>query len=217
MKKYPLILLLVLFYFSAYSQQKDSTDYFSGEFGVSINKTNLQDENTEDRIGFGVSALCVARQHSRVNFVFGIEYNLTRQFKKVAYESHISNTSNIEYTLNNFSIPLNLRFNFGKTTKFIIEGGPFLDIILNSQREGTINTYLPDGNNGTVLETHDFKEKVRLSPINYGASIGMGISIPFDKFDIVVIPNYKLGLRQLGSHNTNIVNRYYRLTLGVKI
>jgi len=215
MKTFILILAGALSFLSAYSQEE--TPFFFNEFNISLNKTNLSDDNTENRFGFGVSANRIMLEQKKINFVFGLEYNLTKQFKKKTYEGHYAHATDLEYILNNLSVPLNFRLNFGKNSRFFLETGAFVDLILSSQRKGKIHTYAPDENNIITYKVSDFKENARLSPINYGIVSGIGLRVPFDKFELVFKPDYKLGLHELDSFKTSILNSYFRLNIGIKI
>ena len=116
MKKFILILAGALSFLSAFCQEEKS-HFFFNEFNISLNKTNLSDDNTENRYGFGVSANRIMLEQKKINFVFGLEYNSTKQFKKKTYEGHYAHATDLEYTLNNLSVPLNFRLNFGKNIK----------------------------------------------------------------------------------------------------
>lgn len=41
----------------------------------------------------------------------------------------------------------------------------------------------------------EFDEKTNFSIINYGVSIGIGINIPISKYTLIILPEYKLGLK----------------------
>jgi len=78
-------------------------------------------------------------------------------------------------------------------------------------------TYAPDENNVLTYKVSDFKEKTKLASLNYGVVGGIGLSIPFDKFEMVIKPDYKFGLRELDSFSTSFFNSYIRLNIGFKI
>lgn len=213
MKKNLIILFILFSFFSSYSQEKDAPFFFN-EFNISLNKTNLSDDNTEDRFGFGIGLNRLMIKQKKVNLVFGLEYNVTRQFKKNTYEGRYANATNLEYTLNNLSVPLNFRLNLGNTFKIFTEIGVFIDLIYSSQRKGTMRTYLPNSNN---LNEFSIKEKANLSPINPGISGSIGLIIPIYKVESIIKIDYKLGLHELDSYKTSVLNRYYRLIIGIKI
>jgi outer membrane protein assembly factor BamA len=216
MKKLIIILFWALSFFSAFGQEENNPFFFK-EFYISINRTNLSDDNTENRYGFGLSANRIAMEHRKINFVFGFEYNLTKQFKNKTYEGHYAHATDLEYTLNNLSVPLNFRVNFGKNNKVFFETGLFLDLIFGSQRKGKIHTYAPDENNVITYKVSDFEENARLSTLNYGIAGGIGLRVPFDKFEMIIKADYKLGIRELDSFKTSILNSYIRLNIGVRL
>lgn len=211
-----LIILWTLSFFFVFGQEKNDPFFFK-EFNISINRTNLSDDNTENRWGLGLSANRIMMEQRKINFVFGLEYNLTKQFKRRTYEGHFAHSTDMEYTLNNLSVPLNFRISFLEKNKIFIETGLFVDLILSSQRKGKIHTYAPDENNIVTYKVYNIKENAQLSRLNYGISAGIGISVPFDKFEIIIKPDYKLGLHELDSYKTSILNSYLRLNIGIKL
>lgn len=196
--------------------QEDSALLFFNEFEISINRTNLANENTEDRFGFGLGVLHSMLEQKKINLIFGFEYNLTNQFKKIIYEGHYAHSTDVEYTIHNLSIPLNVRYNVGNKVKFFIQAGTFVDLIVSSKRKGIMHSYLPDQNNNIVYKEFSFHEKAGLRNLNYGFSGGIGLRIPTRKKELTIKTDYKIGLNNLLIMD-NIYNRYLRLTVGLKI
>lgn len=213
------ITLFFLLFFSILNGQEDSISFFLNEFEISINRTNLEDENTEDRFGFGLGAFHSMMDSKKINLIFGFEYNLTNQLKKIIYEGHFAHATNVEYMIHNLSIPLNVRYNIGNKVKFFIQSGTFVDLIVNSIKKGIMHTYLPDQNNNIVYKEFSFKEKAGLSNLNYGFIGSIGLQIPNKWKKILILKTeYKLGLNNLLiMNNINFYNRYWILTVGLKI
>lgn len=215
MKKFILILVGALSFLSAFGQE-EKIPFFFNEFTISLNKTLPWDDNTESRYGFGVSITRVMREQKKMNFVFGFEYNLTKQLKKTTYEGHYAYATDVEYTLNNLSVPLNIRLNFGANTRFFVEAGVFADLILSSKRKGKKHIEIVEGYTVISNQVADFKGKGNLSHINYGVVGGIGVSVPFDKFELIIKPDVRLGLHELDSFSTSFFNSYFRLSIGIK-
>ncbi len=148
--------------------------------------------------------------------MLGMEYNRTSQFKKSMYEGHYSNATDLTYTMNFFSIPLGLRLTMGTKTKFFIEAGGFADLMISAKRTGTLGTYATDTTNQVNYTEQQLVQKVGLSS-SFGLYGGIGVLIPISKIELVVKPDYKLGLNKLYSEQEDIYNRYFRLTIGIRI
>ncbi len=215
MKSIIVTFLIPLSFLTAYAQ-KDTTSFFFNEFDLTLNRTNLINDNTKDRFGFGLGAFRSMMEPKKVNLIFGVEYNLTSQLKKSIYMGHFAHATDVEYTIHNLSIPLNFRYNIGNKVKFFLQIGTFVDLIISSSRKGIMHTYLPDQNNKIVYKKFSFKEKAGLRNLNYGFSGGIGLRIPITKMELTIKTGYNLGLNNL-SVDDNVYNRYFRLTVGLKI
>lgn len=212
-----LVLFLLLDYCFSFGK-KDSIPFIFNEFNVSLNRTNLANSNTADRYGFGLSVARVGMTEKRFNFVFGFEYNLTRQYKKLMYEGHFASSTDIEYTINHLSVPFACRYNIGNKTRFFLEAGIFMDLLINSKSSGTMHTSLPDQNNNIVYKEFTFKEKSGLAPFNYGPSAGAGLRLPFKNRELILKADFRYGLRNLHSGSMDgIYNRYIRVSFGLII
>jgi len=201
---------LVLLAIQSFGQ--DSTMFFFDEFKLSANRTMVSDYNTNDRYGFGIGLYHSFFRKKTSNILFGLEYNLTSQFKKQLYEGHFANSSNVTYTINSISIPIGLRLNIGKEIKYFAEIGGFVDLTLFSNRKGTMTTY-----NALDLSnrTYTFNENAKLTNI-YGVYFGLGVRIPISKYELIIAPDYKFGLHQLDSYY-DITNSYFRINVGLKM
>ena len=134
MRNWSLILTLIFTNTLAFGQN-DSALFFN-EFCVSLNKTNVQDYNSNDGIGFGVGAYHTFLPDKIVNILLGFEYNRTSQFIENMYEGHFANATNLTYFINSLSIPITARFYAGKRIKIFFETGYFLDF------SSTVRTHL---------------------------------------------------------------------------
>lgn len=213
-----LILILCFTFCSSKSYtQVNSNKYFFNEFSVSINRTELMNNNTENRFGFGIGAYRSFMPEKLISIIFGFEFNRTNQFKKSLYESHFANSMDITYHLNSLSIPLNSRINFGRRIKLFIETGIFLDLYISKIRDGVMYTYEINKQNQIEYKVFNFKGDANILNFNYGPSIGMGLMIPLSKYKINLLVEYKSGLRTLYDYRDHIKNKYLQLKLNFKI
>lgn len=206
--------LLFLMPFTSFCQE--SKTFFFDEFNLSVNKVVLQGEENEGLFGFGLGAYHRFMDEKKLNLILGFEYNMTRQFIKSLYEGHSATAKDLTYTMNCLSIPLGLRFNMGKKTKLFIEGGGFADLMIYSKRTGTLCTYSYDAENHLIENKQPIDEKVSLSS-GYGLYLGMGVQIPMSGFELIIKPDFKLGLKALYSYQESIYNSYIRLAIGLKL
>lgn len=204
-----------IFSLTAYGQ-KGETLFIFNEFSISLNRTNLSNDNTKDRFGFGIGIFRSILEHKKTNLVFGFEYNLTNQLKEITYEGRFARATNVEYEIHNVTFPINIRYNIGNKVKYFLQTGVFIDLIVSSKRKGIMHSYLPDNNNNIVFKEYLFNEKAGLTNQNYGFEIGLGLRIPIKKLELIIKSDYKLGLNNL-STNKNIYNRYFRLVIGIRI
>jgi len=191
MKKMIIIIYITFTITQVYGQSQDSL-YIKNEISISINQTNVKDNNTENKIGFGFGGAFLFMSEKRINLLLGIEYNRTNQLKKYLYISHGSSLINTTYHINSILIPLTARINFFKKTKMFIETGVYFEANFNKTISG-------------------FYE-------NYGTSIGIGLKIPILKHEYIIKTDYKYGFLGFDPGlDENFYTRYYRLIIGIKI
>lgn len=190
---------------------QDSSKFFFDEVGVSVNRTHLFDETTEDRFGFGVGAYHSFRPEKVMNIVFGLELYHTSQFKERAEAKRFSHREDVTYSINTISVPVGARVNFGSDTKIFIEPGIFGGFAIYSKLTGTVHTYSPNENNEIESNEYKVEEGAPLSN-SAGFYLGAGVRIPVSKYELIIKPDYRLGT-QLGE---GIPNSYYRLNIGFK-
>jgi hypothetical protein len=212
--RYGFILLLLISLCNSFYAQ-DVNEWFFDEVNISFNRTNLANDNTENRNGFGAGVYHSFFADNMVNLKFGIEFNHTNQFKRSMFEGHYATASNLSYNLNMASFPLGGRLNIGRKVRFFIEAGGYADLMLKSTRKGTMDTYFPDENNQVVHKTFQIDEKAKLSSV-MGVYSGVGIRIPVAFFELVLKGDYKLGLQDLYSYMDTINNTYWRVSIGIR-
>jgi len=215
MSNIKLFLLMILF--PLLSNGQKSKPFFFDECNISINKTILKDENTSDKIGFGIGMYRNFMADKKVNILFGFEFNQSNQLKKNMYEGHYAYSTNVTYSINSLSIPLAARLNVGKKIKFFIEAGGCIDLNISSKKAGVMHSMIPISNNQRENIDIEFNGKANLSGLNYGPSAGIGFRIPFAKHEMIVKMNYKYGMNELADDKDPIYNKYIRIMLGFKL
>ncbi len=205
------ILLVLLLTLAVHGLSQNTRRAFFDEAGLSINRTNVENDNTENRFGFGLSAYHLARKGKKLNLVLGFEYNQTRQFKKSMYGGHFYSHSKITYSLNSLSIPVSVRLNLGN---FFLEAGGYLEFYVAAKRRGTTFSNPP----GYPHELSDFKDVADIKPLNYGPSAGLGFRIPLHSHEIFLKTTYRRGLKNLHKNNRfEIFNQYVQILIGISL
>ena len=196
-----------------FAHSQEASQFPFNEFQISTNRTDVANENTENRYGFGFGVYHTFMSQKVINVIAGLEYNRTSQFKKQVYESHVANSTDVTYNINFASIPVGLRVNLGSDTKIFIETGGFADLIARGNRTGTMHTYRTNGNNEFNKTTIEFDEKAQLAN-SVGIYFGLGIRIPIKGLELILKPDYKLELTKLES---DMRDTYFRLNVGINI
>jgi len=215
MKKSITLLSFVIITTIAFGQNYDNT--FFTEFCISVNRTDLKNNNTSDGFGFGIGTYNTLLTVKNLKFLFGVEFNRTTQFKENMYESKFSHATDLTYFINSISIPITAKFSSEKRVNFFCETGFFIDINIGASRLGTMHTYVPDENNEIVYKENNIEEKVSISAVNYGVSFGVGIEVPIANVKLIIKPEYKYGILALYDYKDSIYNRYFRILIGIKI
>jgi hypothetical protein len=218
------ISLFIAFFISIVSclSQNVKENFPFDEFSVSCNRTAIgTDQYTQNRFGYGAGLYITGFKKYRVNFKTGIDFNRTNQFHaKGPYLGHFNFAHDVIYHITAFSIPLNVRVNFGKKRTFFIETGISPELI-GGKITGTlrIETYQTDSLGHTIITVREDKldKNAGLAFFNFGLSGGAGIALPLNKkFDLILKSDYHFELRNLDPFNT-IFNRYFRIVVGLKI
>jgi len=205
------ILLVLLLALAVPARSQNTRRAFFDEAGLSINRTNVENDNTENRFGFGLSAYHLARKGKKLNLVFGFEYNHTRQFKKSMYGGRYYSYSHITYSLNSLSIPVSARLNLGN---FFLEGGGFAEFYVAAKRQGTTTAYTP----GQGYEVSKFEDVADIAPLNYGPALALGFRVLVFSHEVMVKTTYRQGRRNLYTYNrSEIFNQYFQVLVGIRL
>jgi hypothetical protein len=210
MKKHFLLIVFILSVQRSPAQSKISD--FVNEISISGNTTDVKDQNTLNRYGFGIGLLHTKQKDKYYALLTGVELFYTSQFKKYEYNGHFSGYSNLTYHFINLSIKVAPRLQFGKKNKLIVEFGPILDLPLNSYYTATVSSFDPFTMKYT---SENVSEKFDNSP-NLDFYTGVGISHQFKKVELLLEPQYKIG-------NTKILDidylrrKYFNLTIALHL
>lgn len=212
MRQIVFILVLVCLSLHSFCENDSKHPFFFNAFGISINRTNVQDENTANRYGYGFGIYHIGNKNKKVNFLLGFEYNRTYQYAGYAYEGHFAYGTDLTYATGIFSIPLGVRFNIQSKNKtiFFIETAISLDIMgVTAKETEHIDEPLQPS------QVYDTTQSVG-SAATLGFSLGIGFSIPISKYVIIIKPDCKIELGSIDLVYSQIYNSYFRLILQLK-
>jgi len=204
-----LIILFFLIVHDGYSQE--TKKIILSEFTSSINSSDVIDDNTKNRIGYGIGIFHAFEPSKNINLLLGLEFNHLSQFKYYMYDGHLASVNDITYNFNVLSFRFFPRFQLGERTKVFIEIGPQIDFGLYSNYHGT-HKYL-------ITSSYQFETQKESGSILYGANPyacgGIGISRKFSLFSIFIKSEYKIGLTKTYDM-LEIKHRYIYFTLGLR-
>jgi len=208
-----LTILLLCFAFHSKAQFYMHDKFFINEIGASANYS-LGDKNTINGFGFGFGIYKRVYKRSRVNVVYGVEFNQTNFRKNTVVVDEFSFKENIKYQLNYITVPVTARIHFGDINKashapkFFLDLGLYVDVTCGSKREGTFIINSPE-----ISDTLSFDEKYNSKVPNFGFNGGMGLKIPIKFKHIIIKADYRLGFIDQGRLNDKIHNNYVRLNM----
>lgn len=207
-------LVLFLFLLSiSQAAQAQTKDNFFNEMNIILNHSFPPKDSTTGKTGFGVSLMGSFFKERQFNINMGLCYINTSQFREYEPENATKYHTNITYLIHSFSVPATFRLNFGKRFRFFIDAGAYLDINVSTLRKSvTYNPELPVIQQQPELS----KERINLSPLNYGPLAGFGIRIPVKTNDFLFRIEYKYGIQNIYKDHTPIYNRYLACILGFR-
>lgn len=205
------ILFCGIFFHQAGAQKIESP---FNEYGFSVNRTNVSNDNTEDRTGFGIGAYHSPAPDSEGGFMIGFEYNHTSQFKKrVFFMDHFGGyEKDVTYDFDYITFLFAHRFHFEAEAKILIDLGGFLDIGISSVKEGISHSCYQ-------FPCADVKFKKSYGSLGLfpGIAFGIGIKIPVLRYQFILKPEYKFCLLHAEDGEERFSFNYYRLLVGIKI
>lgn len=193
---------------------QNSRSLFFNEFHLGITQTNVRDQNTENRTGFGLGVSRKLGKWKHLGAVIGLEYNLTRQLKHSVYGGHFYSYSEVTYSLGTLTIPLLIRLTIGRKPGLNLELGGYGEFLHYNRRHGTYVSTIP----GQPVVTNSFSSGTDLSRFNYGSSLGAGIELPLAAYTLILKAEYRAGQTDLGtSHALTFFNQYFRFSAGLRL
>ena len=209
------VLLIIMSAQIVTSVGQEPIDIFFDEISGSMNRSSVHDQNTEDRYGFGLGVYHSFMSDKRVNIAFGREFNQISQFKKHVPGGHYYHNYDVTYISRYISFPLSCRYNIGQKIKLFIEGGAFADLAVGGRHHGTQHSIIPEENGQFKTTIIDFDHRGGL-PSSYGVFGGIGVKVPLSRFQIIIRPEYKIGLNEWLINYQEYYNKYFRLSIGIK-
>lgn len=207
MAKKSLFLLLFLNTFIVYAQPDKK---FPLEIFISSNYTAVQDDNSQNRFGYGFSIYKAYPINENSGLVTGLEINRIIFYKKVLRIDSESFFTKTTYRLSNLSIPVLVRRHF---KNFFIEPGVFFEINLGGNKSGNyIGTFKSE-----IPSTYSYFLNSESFPVNYGPQLGLGITFPVRNHRLTIKGDYKHGLRKDVWYSDNFKIRYFRLMAGINL
>ena len=216
MKIRALIILMLLGSAHAMGARNDSSFIFN-EFCLSVNRSNVRDDNAGNRVGFGFGIYRCFLSEKTVNIITGLEFNLTSLFRNKLYESHFSQATDVSIHISSLSLPLSARVNFGRKLKIFIEAGAFLDLNVGAYEKGIMHTYAPDFNNTILYTESKFHRKTQVNSLNYGPCVGAGLKVPFLKHEMLIKADFKAWLHPSNGFRFVSTFQYFRVIIGYRI
>ncbi len=214
--KHRIAILAWVFSLSAASYGQQDNDFFFNEVYLSVNRTSLFDDNTENRLGFGVGAHHVFRPEKRWQIVLGFEFNQTNQFKKRVYAGRFENLKNVTYTYNCLSTPLGLRVYPVAGKKVFLEAGAFGDLVLRATKSGTAERYMPTGLGDIQRSVRKVEGNADLAN-TVGCFGGIGVRVPVGRAHLNLKADYKFAFNPLYWYAGKIQNRSVRISVGMSL
>jgi hypothetical protein len=217
---YILFLSLLLSSFCVFAQEVEKEKKIIPiEFTLSLNRTTLADENTQDRFGFGAGAYFRFFNPKRCHLVVGLEYNRNNLFIEYMTTNGKwgAGNYNTTYGINNIGIPVSFRVNMGKKAIFFIETGVFFDLFIFGREQGTYKVFLNTVDSTTTNIDRSFENKIFYKMPNFGLLGGIGLRIPIQKWEIILKGDYKWGIRDLTDIEGYVYSKYWRFSVGFKM
>ncbi|WP_343607039.1 hypothetical protein [Fluviicola sp.] len=169
--------------------------------------------------GGGFGGNVVFRDMRTISFKTGFEANFFHTWNKSRHVGQMASSSNVHYHFWNLSIPLMIRLNVGKRTRFFAEAGGYLGFPLTGTLTSRYTSYgmSPQNPGYTELRTEKFNGYFSLSP-----AISLGGIFPVSRrVDLILKSELALqknvGVYESPATDFNARFYYFRLCLGMRI
>ena len=184
--------------------QKKAKHFFFNEVHLSVNRTDVANENRENRFGYGVALYKEGKKGTYVSKVFGIEYNKISQLYNVGDVDKSTTLYDVEYDYHALTFLGMMRFAYGQNIKLVAHTGIYGDLGLSANYKGeTLDLDTDTGNTVT-------------SSLNFGPMFGLGVVFPFRNYEFMLNSSYRLGLRNLKAGHDAYLNRYFNFSFGIR-
>jgi len=213
MKKVLLISFICSFQ-SVFAQERSLQfkDYFN-EFHIAVNHGIPMSANKRSFFGGGLGISHVFRADKLVGARGGLELEFFHILGPDTYPPESADTrKNQHFYLTSLTIPLNIRFSFGKRTRFLFEfGGRGGFIVLGHYTADVLKT---NPNQESYFE-HTKTNKAPLGLGTVGLNSGFGVSVPLnEKLDLLVRPDVGANLYFMDQSKVQL---YGRLCVGIHL
>lgn len=186
-----------------YAQEK-TKKFFFNELHLSVNRTDVANDNTENRLGYGVALHREGKKGAYLSKVFGIEYNKTSQFYDLGDVDKSTTLYNVEYDYHALTFLGMLRFTYGQKLKLVAHTGIYGDLGLSANYEGE------------TIDLETVKGNTVSSSLNFGPIFGLGVVFPFRNYEFMLNYSYRLGLRNLKAGRDRYLNKYFNFSFGIR-
>lgn len=169
--------------------------------------------------GGGFGANVVFMDERTLSIKTGFEANFFHTWNHSEYTGHMSSADSVHYRFWNLSIPLMIRLNVGKRTRFFAEAGVYLGIPIAGTSTFKYTSYgtSPQNPGYSEMKTTDFAGYFSLSP---AVSLG-GIFPVSRRVDLILKSELALqkniGVFDGPVYDFNARFYYFRLCLGMRI
>ncbi len=209
-----IVVLIGLIYFSilTFGQNKNAIRLLDIEYSININNFQNQKNGINGKTGFGASIYRIWFTEKKYNLISGLVFNKLTFFDDYVKGGRYYDYENITFNIFSFSIPLFLRYNFGRKYKLFIESGPLIDIVPLIKGKGIKNNYTPfppyyTKDHSTVIENFDHDK------IKYGINIGTGLIFPIKNFNPIMGLYYHKDCKFKNNMDEDILLNYFILKL----
>ncbi len=186
------LILLISIFISICTFAQEGSRTFINECHLSLNQTRYQSDNYSNQIGIGIKIYDTIKHKKNRTVSIGFEYSLLR-YGKDKFISYSGRTidRDIENTNHYLNLSINYRYYLGINKRFIFEFAPYFGYLIDSNRIGTRTSIPPFGPSTTERQKID-----RVHTHTLGLQVGMGIKIPKGKYDLIILPSYRLSISE---------------------
>ncbi|CAG5085637.1 hypothetical protein [Parvicella tangerina] len=200
--KFFILVLILFFNESTFSQQKDRThDFFFNEFSLTTNKWVYSSTLNPFGAGMGVNLARYIELNDLFDLTVGVSYDLSRQLRNGIILNHFQSYSNVDISIHRLNSFFSSRVKFGNKRNFFFEAGVFCGVYLKS-------SFTTNGNKNPK----EFSTK----SLDFGSKFNLGYTIPLKRFELVLKTGCHYGFRDIGNAPVILFDRYFAISVGVQ-